>query len=75
VTCKVKGSKKVKCTVKYPKSNKRKHMRWILHRAGHTVSHGSTGAGRLQRVLNHLRGGRYVLHVQGQRGGTRIVIR
>ena len=79
VTCKVKGSKKVKCTVKYVTSSKRHHrrgkrhhLRWRLMHAGHTVRHGSTGAARLQYVLNHLRAGRYVLHVAGQRGGTRL---
>ncbi len=68
VTCKVKGSKKVKCTVKQQKSNKRHRLSWTLHRAGHTLSHGNTNAARLQHVLNHLRSGRYVLHVAGQSG-------
>ena len=80
VTCKVKNSKKVKCTVKvtYPKSSNNKrhhtrhHLRWSLHRAGHVVSHGKTSAARLQSVLDHLRPGRYVLHVHGQKGGTHI---
>lgn len=38
-------------------------------------SHGNTSAARLQHVLNHLRPGRYTLHVAGQRGGgTQIVV-
>ena len=75
VTCKVKGSKKVKCTVKYPKSNKRSHkkaLHWRLMRGGHAQSHGSTSVHRLNRVLGHLGPGRYVLHVNGQR--TAVVI-
>jgi uncharacterized repeat protein (TIGR02543 family) len=73
VTCKVKGSK-VTCAVKQQKSSKRKDLRWSLHSAGHTVSHGATSAARLQRVLDHLRAGHYLLHIQGQKGATRIVI-
>ena len=68
----MKGSKKVKCTVKQPKSNKRHRLRWSLRRAGSTVSHGATSPARLQRVLNHLRAGTYVLHLHGQKGATRI---
>ena len=78
VTCKVKNSKKVKCTVKvtYPKNNKRQHrryhLRWRLMSGGHATSHGKTSVNRLNRVLGHLRPGRYVLHVNGQK--TVIVI-
>ena len=80
VTCKIKNAKKVKCTVKvtYPKNsnNKKKHrrhhLRWRLMSGGHATSHGSTTVKRLNRVLSHLRPGRYVLHVNGQR--TTIVI-
>ncbi len=69
VTCKVKGSKKIKCTVKQPKaSSSAVRLRWNLHRDGSVVSHGRTSAKRLQHLLNHLRPGRYVLHVAGQHG-------
>ena len=65
VTCKVKG-KKVKCTVKTTASSSRARLRWSLHRDGRNVSHGNTSARRLQRVLNHLRPGRYLLRLGGQ---------
>jgi hypothetical protein len=65
VTCKVKGNK-VKCTVK--QATQRSRLNWSLHRADRTVSHGSTSARRLQRVLEHLRPGRYVLRIAGQNG-------
>jgi hypothetical protein len=74
VTCKVKG-KKVKCTVKQSKSSKRHRLRWSLMHGGHAVSHGRTDVRRLQGILNHVRPGRYVLRVEGQKGGTRIAIR
>ncbi len=73
VTCKVKSSKKVVCKVKQPKSSKRR-LRWSLHRAGRTLSHGATSAGRLQGVLNHLRSGHYSLRIAGQARSARIVI-
>lgn len=75
VTCKVTG-KKVKCTVKATskRAQRRQHLRWRLMRGGHAVSHGATSVPRLQRVLNHLRRGRYALHVQGQSGSTVIAV-
>lgn len=63
VTCKVKGSKKVTCTVKQPKPAQSRKLSWSLGRDGHTVSHGLTTPGRLQHVLNHLTPGHYLLHV------------
>jgi Collagen triple helix repeat (20 copies)/Divergent InlB B-repeat domain len=76
VTCEVKGSNKVVCTVKQSGSSGRHRLRlrWRLMRGGHAVSHGATGAARLQRTLNRLRPGRYALHVQGQRKNTPIVV-
>jgi len=70
VICKVKD-KKVKCVVKAV--NKRHHLRWSLMQGGHSVSHGSTSAARLQRILNHAPSGHYVLRIAGQ-GGERIQI-
>jgi hypothetical protein len=64
---------KVTCTVKNAKSSA-SSLRWRLMHGGHVVSHGNTGVRRLQQVLNDLRKGRYLLHVQGQKGGTEIVI-
>jgi hypothetical protein len=65
VTCKMKGPKKVTCTVKQSKASASSLLSWSIHRGKHTVSHGRTSAARLQKVLNHLRPGRYRLHVQG----------
>jgi hypothetical protein len=73
VTCKVKGAKKVVCTVQQPKASKSSALSWSLHRGKRTLSHGRTSARRLQAVLNHLRAGRYSLHVGGQ-GNTAIRI-
>jgi hypothetical protein len=67
VTCKVKGSKKVVCKVQSSGSAKSSRLHWRLERAGQMLSHGSTTAERLQKVLNHLKSGSYVLHVRGQR--------
>jgi hypothetical protein len=78
VTCKVKqkGKKvKVTCTVKTTASSSRRHLRWRLMRGGHAYSHGATSVRRLQSVFNHAPSGRYVLRVQGQKGGTRITVR
>jgi len=75
VTCKVKGSKKVICKVQMTKSNKRHHLKWSLKRAGRTISHGNTTPRRLQRTLNHLRAGRYALHVRGERRNIAIEVR
>lgn len=66
VICKVKGSKKVTYTVKIAKASAGS-LRWTLRRGGHLVSHGITGVRRLQRVLNGLGRGRYVLWANGQR--------
>jgi hypothetical protein len=66
VTCKMKGKTKVKCTVKTASSSSASRVSWRLTRAGHTVSHGKTSTGRLQRVLNGLPDGNYVLRVKGQ---------
>jgi Divergent InlB B-repeat domain/Collagen triple helix repeat (20 copies) len=75
VTCKVKqkGKKvKVTCTVKATASASR--VNWRLMRGGQAYSHGTTRANRLQLDLSNLRRGRYVLHVQGERKGTVIVV-
>lgn len=64
VTCKMSGKTKVKCTVKAQASSSR--LSWRLTHGGHTISHGKTSSARLQRVLNDLPGGNYVLRVQGQ---------
>jgi Collagen triple helix repeat (20 copies)/Divergent InlB B-repeat domain len=66
VTCKMKGSKTVKCTVSQPASATSRHLRWRIGRGGHTLSHGYSSAVRLQRVLDHLRSGDYTLRVAGQ---------
>jgi len=67
VNCKVTGAQKVTCKVLQSKANKRHHLRWRLMAGGHAQSHGSTSVARLNRVLSHLKPGRYVLHVNGQR--------
>ena len=72
VTCKVKGSSKVTCTVKQTHgnskaSNSRIRLSWSLRKGGHNVKHGYSSVARLQRVLNQLPEGRYVLRVKGQR--------
>jgi hypothetical protein len=72
VTCKMSGKTKVKCTVKSQASSSR--LSWRLTHGGHTISHGKTSSARLQRVLNDLPGGNYVLRVQGQQP-VRISIR
>jgi hypothetical protein len=71
VTCKMKGKTKVKCTVKTQASSS--SLAWRLMHGGHTVSHGKTGAARLQQVINGLPDGNYVLQVKGQ-GATRLSI-
>lgn len=65
VSCKVTNSKKVTCTVKTAKASA-SSLRWTLRRAGHVVSHGTTNAQRLERVLDGLGRGRYVLSVNGR---------
>jgi List-Bact-rpt repeat protein/collagen triple helix repeat protein len=75
VTCvvKKKGAKvKVTCTVKAPASSSR--LRWRLMRGGKAYSHGAAQHGHLSLDLSNLSKGRYLLHVQGQKGGTRILI-
>jgi hypothetical protein len=72
VACKVSNSKKVACTVKSTAA-KASSLRWTLRRSGgHVLSHGNTSAEHLERVLNHLHGGRYVLRLNGQ--DTTVVI-
>jgi len=66
VTCKMKGTTKVKCTVKTQASSSASRVSWRLMRAGNTVSHGKTSTARLQKVLNGLSDGNYVLRVKGQ---------
>lgn len=66
---------KVNCTVKSAKSGvKAGSLSWRLSHSGHVVSHGKTEGSRLQLDVNHLREGRYLLHVQGQERSTVIVI-
>lgn len=75
VTCQVKkkGTKaKVTCTVKQGASASSAPLRWRLVRAGHAVSHGTSGDGRLR--FGRLRPGRYRLHVAGESGATPIVV-
>jgi len=67
VTCKMSGKTKVKCTVKSASSSSARRVSWSLRHNGHTVSHGKTSTVRLQRVLNGLPDGNYVLRVSGQR--------
>jgi hypothetical protein len=67
VTCKMKGKTKVKCTVSGAKASSSR-VRWRLMQGGHARSHGATSTARLQRVLDGLPEGRYVLRVEGQRG-------
>jgi hypothetical protein len=76
VTCKMKGTKKVICTVKQSKSKsaQSRKVKWRLHRAGHIVSHGNGSAANLQAVLNRLRPGSYLLHLAGQSGDVTIKV-
>jgi hypothetical protein len=76
VICKVKRKgKKVKVTCKVKQSSVSfSRVHWRLMHAGRTYSHGTTSSKRLQTILNRLQPGRYVLHVQGQKRGTVIVI-
>ena len=67
VTCKMKGKTKVKCTVANAGASSSR-LRWQILRGGHARSHGRTTAARLQRVLDGLPEGSYVLHVDGQQG-------
>jgi hypothetical protein len=79
VTCKVqqKGKSKVKvtCTVKQSQASASSlPLTWSLRQGGHTYRHGRTAARHLRLDLGGLRPGRYLLHLQGRRGGTRIVV-
>jgi hypothetical protein len=74
VTCKMKGTKKVTCTVKQSKPAQSRQVGWSLHRSGHVVSHGSGSAAHLQAVLDHLRPGSYRLHLAGQSGDVTIKV-
>ena len=70
VVCRLKTGKSNNNKNKHKKSNKRgnrRRLRWALISGGHARSHGKTTIHRLNRVLGHLKPGRYVLHVQGQR--------
>jgi hypothetical protein len=73
VTCKVKG-KKVTCKVKLVASASSSAVHWRLMRAGRTYRHGRATGRHLNLNLSNLRPGRYVLHFQGQRKNTVIVI-
>jgi hypothetical protein len=77
VTCKVKQSgknkTKVVCTVKGGSASG-SSVRWRLVRRGHVVRHGRTSIVRMNRALNHLRAGRYRLHIAGAHGSVAIRI-
>jgi len=68
VICKMKGKSKVKCVVKAPAPSSSRPLAWRLVHGGHAVSHGRTSVSRLQRIVNGLPSGTYVLQVRGQRG-------
>lgn len=78
VTCKVqqqKNGKKVKvtCTVKYSGGQaSASALSWRLATGGHVIRHGRSTVAHLDRVLAHLRPGRYLLHLNGRK--TTIVI-
>lgn len=71
VICKVKqkGKKrpKVTCRVAQAKAKKSARLKWRLMSHGRVRAHGRTNAFRLQRILNGLRPGGYVLQVRGQK--------
>ena len=69
------GKIKVKCTVKTSAQSSASRVCWRLMHGGHAVSHGKTSSARLQKVLNGLSDGNYVLQVKGQSGGTSVVVR
>jgi hypothetical protein len=71
VKCMVRGSKRVTCTVTSAKGSA-SSLRWVLRKHGHVVRHGYSDTHRLQRVLNRLRAGRYILLVDGKRTAIRI---
>lgn len=79
VTCTVKkrGVKvKVTCKVQLLASASSARLRWSLLRGGHTYAHGTTRArhSRVRLNLGRLAKGRYLLHLQGRKGGTVIVV-
>ncbi len=77
VTCRVKqpGKAEVKVTcIVTDASGSRLHLGWRFTRNGHTVTHG-TSDGALRLDLRHLRPGRYLLSVQGQKHATAIAVR
>jgi IPT/TIG domain/Collagen triple helix repeat (20 copies)/Divergent InlB B-repeat domain len=81
VTCivKKKGTKvKVTCKVKLVASASSSSVKWRLMRAGRSYAHGSTRARRgnagVQLDLSNLKPGRYLLRIQGQKGGTWIAV-
>jgi len=74
VTCKVKQGKKTKvtCTVKNASASaKRPNLRWRVTQGGRTYDRGVTHSNRV--AIEDLDAGRYVLHVQGQKGTVIVV--
>jgi len=74
VTCKVKQGKKTKvtCTVKNASASaKRLNLRWRVSQGGQTYDRGVTHGNRV--AIDDLDEGRYVLHVQGQKGTVIVV--
>jgi hypothetical protein len=71
VTCTLKGGKRVTCKVHSVGSSragrKSAKLSWRLMKDGRTQRHGKTTLGRLSRILEHLRAGRYVLRIDGHR--------
>ena len=81
VTCKITHHEpeRIICTVVLAHHKANARVSWSLTRHGHTILHGVSVArhGRLRLRLSdlvHLRPGHYVLHIQGRRHGTTIVI-
>jgi streptogramin lyase len=82
VTCTVKkkGTKvKVTCKVQLVASASSSSLRWRLMRGGKAYARGTTSArhrkASIRLDLSDLRKGRYLLRLQGDRGGTVIVVR
>ena len=81
VTCTVKKKRtkvKVTCKVRVVASASSSSLRWRLMRGGKAYAHGSTSArnrrASIQLNLSDLRKGRYLLRLQGDKGGTVIVV-
>jgi streptogramin lyase len=75
VTCKAKGTKKVRVTCKVTAASaSNARLRWSLRRAGRTYRHGTTRGSHLRLQLGNLAKGRYLLHLEGIHGGTVIVV-